>query len=148
MITSDQSTWPGGDLVWNVCRAIALAEGANVGGSAPDRFNNPGSLSKGDEHGQPVAGYTTLPDGEVLIVFASKEAGWNALHTKISNMVSGTSSSYAPQMSWRQIAQRYAGNADAWLSNVTAALGVGPDDIFANYFAGGNSPGPAGSGLP
>lgn len=137
MITSSTSTWPSGDLVWNVCRAIALAEGAGVPGSAPDRYNNPGDLSKGDEHGQAVSSYTTLQDGENLIVFASKEAGWNALYTKIANIVSGASSTYAPSMSWRQIAQKYAGNASAWLSNVTTALGVAPDDTFASYFQAG-----------
>ena len=125
--------------MWNVCRAIALAEGANVSSSAPDRANNPGDLSKGDEHGQPVTGYTTLPDGEVLIAFANKEAGWNALYTKIAHIVSGASSTYSPQMSWRQIAQKYAGNAAAWLNNVTAVLGVGPDDVFSNYFSGGGA---------
>jgi len=36
-ITNDAATWPTGDKIWDVCRAIAIAEGANVAGSNPDR---------------------------------------------------------------------------------------------------------------
>lgn len=139
-ISNDPSTWPGGDLVWTVCQAIASAEGANLAGSAPDRYNNPGDLSKGDEHGQTVAGYQVLPDGEKLIVFATKEGGWAALYSKISNIVSGSSTAYSPSMTWTQIAQKYAGNWQAWVANVTGFLGVGPNDVFQNFFTGG-SPG-------
>jgi len=136
MITSNPSTWPAGDKVWDVCHAIALSEGANVLGSAPDRFNNPGDLSKGDEHGQPVIGYVNLPDGEVLINFASKEAGWAALYSKISNIAAGRSSTYSPNMTWRQIAAKYAGNSSAWANNVTNALGVSLDSRFGDFFLG------------
>lgn len=144
MITSEVSTWPAGDLVWQVCQAIALAEGANVPGSAPDRYNNPGDLSQGDEHGQAVLGYITLPDGERLINFASKDGGWQALYSKINNIRIGASTVYSPSMTWNQIAQEYAGNATVWASNVAAALGVSPDSRFGDYFtAGGMSPGSA-----
>src|ERR1039458_1699973 len=47
-ITNDPATWPTGDEFWNVCWAIAYAEGAQTAGSAPDRYNNPGDLSHGD----------------------------------------------------------------------------------------------------
>lgn len=136
MITSNPSSWPSGDKVWDVCRAIAIAEGANVMGDAPDRFNNPGDLSKGDEHGQPVIGYVNLPDGEVLINFASKEAGWAALYSKISNIATGRSSTFSPTMTWRQIAAKYAGNSTAWVNNVSSALGVSPDSVFGDFFLG------------
>lgn len=136
MITSNPATWPVGDKVWDVCRAIALAEGANIAGDAPDRYNNPGDLSKGDEHGQPVIGYVNLPDGEMEINFASKEAGWQALYHKISNIAAGVSSTYSPSMTWRQIAAKYAGNSSAWVNNVTNALGVSPDSRFGDFFLG------------
>lgn len=135
-------------MIWTVCQAIASAEGANVPGAPPDRYNNPGDLSKGDEHGQPVSGYVTLPDGEILIVFASKEGGWQALREKITNIVNGTSSTYSPLMTWSQIAKKYAGNSAAWVANVTGFLGVSPNDVFANYFAGGGGSGAAAPGLP
>jgi hypothetical protein len=136
MITNSPTTWPAGDKIWEVCRAIALGEGANVLGSAPDRLNNPGDLSKGDEHGQQVLGYVTLPDGEVTIHFASKEGGWQALYSKISNIVFGRSSVYSPDMTWRQIAQEYAGNSSAWVNNVARVLGVNPDSRFGDFFFG------------
>jgi hypothetical protein len=46
-ITSDPSTWPTGSRIWDIARAIAIAEGANVEGSNPDRLNNPGDISDG-----------------------------------------------------------------------------------------------------
>jgi hypothetical protein len=136
MITNSPATWPLGDRVWDVCRAIALAEGANVPGDAPDRFNNPGDLSRGDEHGQTVIGYVNLPDGEMLINFATKEGGWAALYSKISNIATGRSSTYSPDMTWRQIAAKYAGNSSAWVNNVANALGVSPDSRFGDFFLG------------
>lgn len=134
-ITSDPSTWPTGDKVWDVCRAIALAEGANQPGSAPDRYNNPGDLSQGDEHGQAVAGYVNLPDGETLIEFATKNGGWQALYTKINNIRLGISLTFRPSYTWTQIAAKYAGNSAAWVSNVTNELGVSPSDTFGSYFS-------------
>lgn len=133
-ITNDPSTWPSGDAYWNVCQAIATAEGANVAESAPDRYNNPGDLSRGDEHGQPVSGYATLGCGEDEIIFASKQAGWNALRAKIVNAANGNSSSYTPAMTWQQFAQKYAGNSSAWLNNVCTQLGVSPTSTFGSYF--------------
>ena len=134
-ISSDPATWPTGDQVWDVCRAVALAEGANVAGDAPDRNNNPGDLSKGDEHGQPIVGYVTLPDGEKAIQFANKTAGWEALYTKFNNIRLGISKTFSPSMTWRQIAAKYAGNSAAWVANVTTELGVSPDDSFGSYFS-------------
>jgi hypothetical protein len=133
-ITNDPSTWPTGDRIWDVCRAIALAEGANLSGSVPDRANNPGDLSKGDEHGQAFTGYTQLPD-EYLINFATKMDGWNALRAKINNIVSGNSRVYSPSMTWAQLAAKYAGNSCAWAANVTKSLGVQTSDTIGAYFA-------------
>lgn len=134
-ITSDPSTWPSGDDIWAACQAVALAEGANVAGSDPDKYNNPGDLSKGDEHGQAVTGYTTLGCGEVEIIFASKQAGWNALYAKFQNIVNGQSSVYSLSMTWQEFAQEYAGNSTAWVTNVCNQLGVSPTDTLGSYFA-------------
>jgi hypothetical protein len=133
-ITNDPGTWPSGDRIWDVCRAIAIAEGANVAGSVPDRANNPGDLSKGDEHGQSFNGYTALSD-ELLINFASKNAGWQALYNKINRIVLGQSSVYSLSMTWTQLAQKYAGNSTAWANNVTQQLGVKVTDTIGAYFA-------------
>ena len=133
-ITADRATWPTGDRVWDVCRAVALAEGANVEGSAPDRNNNPGDLSRGDEHGQAVAGYVTLDDGEDAIIFETKAGGWQALYTKFNNIRLGISKAYSPKMTWQNIAAIYAGDSADWVANVTRELGVQPTDTYGSYF--------------
>jgi hypothetical protein len=132
-ITNDPSTWPTGDRIWDVARAVARAEGANVAGSAPDRYNNPGDLSRGDENGQTVASYTTLPDGENLIVFATKTDGWTALYRKFQRIDMGISSVYSGDQSWAEIGQSYAGNSATWSANVAAALGVDVNSTFNQY---------------
>ena len=79
-ITPDPSTWPGDDNLWNVCTAIALAEGYNLGpGTAPYDLNNPGDLGPGDEHGEKTAGAAQPHGGSLIIVFAVAEGGWRAL---------------------------------------------------------------------
>lgn len=134
-ITHDPASWPTGDKVWDVCHAIALAEGANIAGDNPDMLNNPGDLSKGDEHGQAVSGYQTLSDGEVAIQFQTKEGGWAALYTKIDNIRLGISLSYRPGWTWARVAQTYAGDSADWVASVTRELGVSPNDTFGSYFA-------------
>jgi hypothetical protein len=133
-ITNDRSTWPAGDEVWDICQAIAIAEGANVEGADPDTYINPGDLSKGDEHGQAIVGYVNLPDGETLIQFETKTGGWQALYTKIDNIRKGISLTYRPSWTWNQIAAKYAGDSADWVANVTRELGVSPTDTFASYF--------------
>ena len=137
-ITHDMATWPAGDTIWDVCRAIARAEGANVANSAPDRYNNPGDLSRGDEHGQSVAGYVVLPDGEDLINFADKPGGWQALYLKIANAVNGNSNRYNADMTFSEIAVQWAGDAGTWALNVGKFLGVDPDTTtLGDYVSGG-----------
>lgn len=125
-----------GDPINDAAQAIAQAEGFGVPGAAPTRYHNPGDLSKGDEWGQNVSGYITLPDGENLIIFSSDQDGWNALYAKLQNILNGGSRVYSPSMTWIQIAQQWAGNWQTWLNNVTLALGVSPADTFSNYFSG------------
>jgi hypothetical protein len=135
-ISDDPNTWPSGDDVWNVCQAIALAEGYNKGGNAaPFRYNNPGDLSKGDEHGQQVTEYVKLGCGETIIHFSTAIGGWQALYAKISNIKNGVSLLYRPTMTWQEIAAKYAGNSSAWVSNVCATLQVQPTDQFQDYFS-------------
>lgn len=135
-ITYDTSTWPSGDRVWDVCRAIAIAEGANDPGSVPDKYNNPGDLSRGDEHGQSVAGYVTLGCGEGEIIFSTKQDGWDALYKKISAAASGSSKIYLPSLTWAQVASHYAKNSVNWLANVTKTLGVSASDTLGGYVNG------------
>jgi hypothetical protein len=132
-ITADPSTWPGDDKIWNICAAVAIAEGYNLGdGAAPFDLNNPGDLSPGDEDGQRTNG-SQPHGGSFVIVFQLAEGGWTALYHKFSNIVAGRSSVYPKSFTWAQVAAKYAGNSAAWLANVTNYLGVDPSSTPAQY---------------
>lgn len=133
-ITADPSTWPSGDPIWSIAQAIAFAEGANVLGARPDRNNNPGDLTRGDEHGEVVAGY----DGS-FIVFASKQDGWQALYLKLANIAQNSSARYNSGMSWAQIGQIWAGGDPNWAMNVAANLGVDPNSSLGDFVGSGGS---------
>jgi hypothetical protein len=135
-ITNDQSTWPGDDPIWNICQGVALAEGYNVLNSVPYDLNNPGDLSPGDEAGQSTCGGAQSHSGSLVIVFCAAENGWNALYTKFTNIVNGTSMVYSSSWTWTQVAQKYAGNWQDWLNNVTGYLGVDPSSTPAQYVNG------------
>lgn len=129
-ITNDFSTWPTGDRIWDVCRAIATAEGANIAGSNPDRLNNPGDISDGSL----TYGFE-LHSGSAVTKFPDKQTGWQWLYKKIkSDLVDGTSVVYSPDMTWAQFAQKYAGDWQNWLNNVTSQLGVNADARAGDYF--------------
>lgn len=127
-ITNDPSTWPSGDLVWRICQAIAFAEGANVAGSVPDVLNNPGDISDG-------AAYFSQEwhSGSNVTKFPTKEIGWSWLYDKVSNAVNGRSSVYLPSMTWNQIAQKWAGDWQSWVNNVTRYLGVNPNSTLSQF---------------
>jgi hypothetical protein len=130
-ITHEESTWPTGDRVWDVCRAIARAEGANIGGSNPDRLNNPGDLSDG------ALLYGFEPhSGSSVTAFPDKVTGWNWLYAKIKDVRDGRSHAYSPSMTWTEFAKKYAGNWQSWVANVTRSLGVSPDDTVGSYLGG------------
>jgi hypothetical protein len=130
-ITNDPATWPSGDRVWNVCRAIAVAEGANVAGSNPDRLNNPGDISDGSA----TYGFEAH-SGSAVTKFPDKQTGWQWLYNKINNaFVLGQSAVYSPDMTWTGFAQKYAGDWQDWVTNVTGPLNVSPDDRVGDYFS-------------
>lgn len=116
-ISSDPATWPTGDRIWDCCRAVAQHEGYGNSSAAPFRYNNPGDLSKGDEHGQAVRGYVRLPDGENLINFSTAFDGWTAMYKKIRAIVNGSSFTYSGLSTLSQIGSKWATDP-AW------ALGV------------------------
>jgi hypothetical protein len=128
-------TWPTGDLIWNVCRAIAHAEGYDVPGKAPQKLNNPGDLSPGDEHGFATAGPAEYHGGSYVIHFATPQDGWDALYAKFANIQSGDSMVYDADWTWNQIGAKYASDPN-WGSHVAAALGVDPNSTFADYVGG------------
>lgn len=131
-ITTDPATWPSGDRVWNICRAIAIAEGYNAANSNPFRLHNPGDLSDG-------ASYFGYEDhsGSRVTKFPDAATGWNWLYDKISNHISGKSSTYPVGMTVSQFAQKYAANWQNWQRNVGFQLGIDPTkSTFASYVRG------------
>ncbi len=132
-ITNDPSTWPARDRIWDICRAIARAEGADRAGTNPDRLNNPGDLSDdADRYG------FEDHSGSRVTVFPDKMTGWAALYDKIARIVNGGSSVYPASWTWTQVAQTWAGNWKPWLRTVTAELGVDANSTPADYVNGVN----------
>ena len=129
LITNDPSTWPTGNKIWDAARAIALAEGANIAGSNPDRLNNPGDISDGYN----VYGGESH-SGSNITQFPTKTAGWQELYNKLNRIVNGDSAVYSPDFTWNQIAQKWAGDWENWVTNVTDALNLSPDDRFGDFF--------------
>ena len=127
-ITSDPKTWPVGDALWAVARAIAFAEGAHVAGSVPDRLNNPGDISDwyvaygGEQH-----------SGSKITKFHTKVDGWHSLRNKLYNIKVNNSPVYKPTMTWLEIGKLWAANWQPWVGIVTANLHVKPTDTFAEY---------------
>jgi hypothetical protein len=130
-ITHNPATWPTGDPIWDMCHAAAIAEGANRAGSNPDRLNNPGDLSDDAER----YGYEEH-SGSKVTKYPDKQTGWGALYDKFSRIVTGASSVYPVTLTWTEVAQKWAGDWERWLQNVTAYLKVDPDSTPAEYVAG------------
>jgi hypothetical protein len=127
-MTSDPTTWPSGDRIWDIARAIAFAEGANVAGSNPDRLNNPGDISDG------AATYgAESHSGSSVTHFPDKNTGWQWLYDKLTRISNRQSSVYSPDFTWTQIAQKWAGDWQSWVTNVTRNLGVTEDSTFGDY---------------
>lgn len=132
-ITNDPSTWPTGDRIWDVARAIAHAEGYDVAGSVPNRLNNPGDISDGS-----VTFGSEHHSGSNVTHFPDAQTGWQWLYDKLNRIVEGKSTSYHRDWTWTSIAKTWAGDWQNWVHNVTAdpvfGLGVSETDVFGDYF--------------
>ena len=103
--------------------AIAAAEGFGVPGAIPTVNHNPGDLK--------VPG-STLVNGHTF--FASDADGWDALYRQIGLMRSGKSRVYKPDMTFEQIARKYAEGWQNWLANVTRVLGVSSQTTLREFY--------------
>jgi hypothetical protein len=130
IIPTDEDTWPGGDVVWEVARAIARAEGYGVNAANnPTRLNNPGDISDGAKsYG------SELHSGSKVTHFPDPATGWNWLYQKLDNIRTGKSSSYSNNLTWLQFAQTWAGNWQPWVNRVTRDLAVGPNDRVGDFW--------------
>jgi hypothetical protein len=104
-------------IVKKISEAIAFAEGFYVPGSIPQRFNNPGDLTR-DLTGKAVGQYG------MYMVYGTPEDGWEALYKQVRLMFGG-SRIYNPLMTIADVARSYtATEQTAWARNVAAHLGV------------------------
>ena len=128
-ITQDSSSWPGSNKTWELCCAIATAEGYQDGpGAIPYDYNNPGDITDdASQYGSTAAGITTFPSAEV---------GWQALYDKVSNLVAGESSVYPADWSWEQVGAVWANGDANWARNAAAYLGIDPSTTLASYANG------------
>lgn len=110
-------------------QAIARAEGFGVPGEVPTLYHNPGDLGPGDAPGFNAVFHS----GSNVVQFPDDATGWSYLHDKLYRILSGQSSTYPLGMSITQMAQKYAGNWQAWAANVAAALGVSPDTTLSDW---------------
>jgi hypothetical protein len=108
--------------VVRIAAAIARAEGFNVAGSKPERFNNPCDIST---PGMGVNQYATV------------EEGWNAAYRQVNLMLMNQSGIYSPDMPIIQIASLWTlGRSDevdrpaviGWANTVAGALGLSVTD--------------------
>jgi hypothetical protein len=121
------STGPGSgnSFIDALANAIADAEGSDPS------INNPGDLTAGDVDASNVTG---IFNNAGVVIIDTLENGWNALYTKLQNIMSGASSVYSPSMTIAQLAQTYTGgdNADGWAQTVADDLGVSTDTTLAD----------------
>jgi hypothetical protein len=129
IVASDQDTWPGGDAVWDVARAIAVAEGYGKTGAAPTLMHNPGDISDGGG----TFGYE-YHGGSNVTKFPDDITGWTWLYNKLNNIRNGKSTKYSNNMTWNELAHTWAGNWQNWLNNVTRELHVAPTDRVGDYW--------------
>jgi hypothetical protein len=129
VINADPNSWPQGDSVWDICRAIAKAEGYDVATAAPYRLNNPGDISDGSQ----TFG-SEQHSGSSVTHFPDASTGWNWLYQKIKNHIDGKSSTYKPDLTITQFSKIYAANWSNWKTIVGKELGVDPDtNSFKDY---------------
>jgi hypothetical protein len=107
-----------GANVKRLAAAIVNAEGANVTGSLPNLYNNPGDLT------QDTTGKGIGIGSQGLIQYASYNDGLEALYTQVQKMFDGTSAYYSSDMTIAQVAQQYATDWQNWANNVANYLGV------------------------
>lgn len=129
---------PDPDKVDDLATAISHAEGFGKRHTIPTRYHNPGDLKA-------LSGSTQLP-GQVRIgkaghiVFKDDEAGMAALRDYIVRMVDGRSTHFRPNMTFNQVARRYAQNWRPWVNAVSRELGVRPTTTLQAYFNMDSSP--------
>jgi hypothetical protein len=130
IVPTDSDTWPGGDSIWEVARAIAHQEGYGVSmANAPTRNNNPGDISDGFSQ----FGGETL-DSKITH-FPDPATGWNWLYNKLKNVHDGRSHVFSNDMTWAEFGAKYASDPN-WATGMLRHLGhgVSTSDRVGDYW--------------
>jgi hypothetical protein len=128
IVPTDPDTWPSGDAIWDVARAIAHQEGYGVSmQNAPTRNNNPGDISDGFSQ----FGGENL-DSKITH-FPDPQTGWNWLYNKLKNVHDGRSHVFSNDMTWATFGTKYASDPN-WANGMTRYLGVSPNDRVGDYW--------------
>jgi hypothetical protein len=116
----------------DLAAAISHAEGFGKRRTIPSRYHNPGDL-KALSRSTTLAGQVRVGKAG-HIVFKDDEAGKAALRDYIVKMMDGRSAHYHPDMTFNQVARRYAQNWRPWVKVVSRELGVPPNTTLRAYF--------------
>jgi len=122
------------DKVAQLAHAIATAEGFFKPGTIPATYHNPGDLGPKDCPGYPSAAHS----GSNVAILPDDATGWNFLAQKCMRILTGASSVNAGKglnATFTDVAQKYAGDWQNWLNNVTDELGVSADTTLADWLA-------------
>lgn len=112
--------------------AISHAEGFGKRRTIPSRYHNPGDL-KALPYSTPLPGQVRVGKAS-HIVFKDDNAGKAALRDYISKMMDGRSRHFHADMTFNQVARRYAENWRPWVKIVSRELGVPPTTTLRAYF--------------
>lgn len=113
---------PTNPITVSLANAIALANGYNVSGSAPNNNNNPGNLRNGDV-GLGV-------DSNGFTIYATSDVGNAALQATAAHILNGDNNtfSYNPNKTpLSTIGSTFAPGDTVWINNVATSLGVSPN---------------------
>lgn len=113
------------NVITRMAAAIKSFEGWSVG-SRSYRNNNPGNLKAAGQAG------VTGSDDQGHAIFASYQAGWDALVNQLTLAFTGRSHVYTPDDSLYDFFGKYAeGNSTQYAEYVAAELGVSPNSTLA-----------------
>lgn len=124
LVTHDTVSYPANIL--SFAKAIGRAEGYGVAGAIPTVYNNPGDLKIGD------IGFGVGPTG--ITKFDTPDHGWAALYKQVEKIADGTTKAgYTLDMSFSDMANKWAEGDQHWANNVAASLGTSADDQIGGY---------------
>lgn len=116
--------------VEEIIQAVGKGEGFGVPGAIPTVTHNPGDLGPGDTG---TAWEVINASGSQVSVLPDDDTGWHYLRVKFRRILTGQSQVYSLDMTFTQVAQKYAGDWSNWVRNVTRELRVQPSTTLRQW---------------